>query len=140
MTEDTALSAAKLQPRIGLAGAGMQMKQLAQGGGFAIDETTGNELIAALEGVLESLNARWTALQRFRDAPALSGTATGQWVSSHMVATAADQDGLLTQLEQARTEFPAYIEAIQQAKRNYQSREEGTQAELAAIHLPAEKS
>ena len=133
MTEDaTAETATRLvQARVGLAGA--QMKRLATTGGFAIDETTGNELIAALEGVLQTLEARWATLQRFRDSPALSDTATGQWVSAHMVATAADASGLLTQLEQARAEFPGYIEAIRQAKRNYQSREEETRAQLTAI-------
>jgi len=139
MTEDVAAATASrlMQTRVGLAAG--QMKRLATSGGFAVDETTGNELIAALEGVLQTLEARWATLQRFRDHPALSDTATGQWVSAHMVATAADEKGLLTQLEQARAEFPGYIEAIQQAKRNYQSRDEETQAQLAAIP-PVERS
>lgn len=133
MTEDVPAETASrlVQARVGLAGA--QMKRLATTGGFAIDESTGNELIAALEGVLQTLEARWATLQRFRDNPALSDTATGQWVSAHMVATAADEQGLLTQLEQARAEFPSYIEAIRQAKRNYQSREEETRVQLTAI-------
>jgi hypothetical protein len=74
MTEETAATAQALQAvmqmeaattpeaktmatvRVGLAGA--QLKRLAQSGGFAIDDTTGNQLIKALEGVLESLEAR----------------------------------------------------------------------------------
>lgn len=123
--------------RVGLAGA--QLKRLAQSGGFAIDDTTGNQLIKALEGVLESLEARWATLQRLHDAPAMSRTATGQWVSAHMVSTAADEHGLLTQLQAARQEFPTYIEAIKLAKKNYQSREENTRATLAAIP-PADHS
>jgi hypothetical protein len=123
--------------RVGLAGA--QLKRLAQSGGFAIDDTTGNQLIKALEGVLESLEARWATLQRLHEAPAMSRTATGQWVSAHMVSTAADEHGLLTQLQAARQEFPTYIEAIKLAKKNYQSREEDTRATLAAIP-PADHS
>ena len=155
MTEETAATAQALQAamqmqaastpeaktmaavRVGLAGA--QLKRLAQSGGFAIDDTTGNQLIKALEGVLESLEARWATLQRLHDAPAMSRTATGQWVSVHMVSTAADEHGLLTQLQAARQEFPTYIEAIKLAKKNYQSREENTRATLAAIP-PADHS
>lgn len=139
MTEDaTAQTATRMvQARVGLAGA--QMKRLATTGGFAVDETTGNELIAALEGVLQTLEARWATLQRFRDNPALSATATGQWVSAHMVSTAADDKGLLTQLEQARAEFPSYIEAIRQAKRNYQAREDESRDQLTAIR-PVERN
>ncbi|MEU5266662.1 hypothetical protein [Amycolatopsis sp. NPDC021455] len=155
MTEETAATAQALQAamqmqaastpeaktmaavRVGLAGA--QLKRLAQSGGFAIDDTTGNQLIEALEGVLESLEARWATLQRLHDAPAMSRTATGQWVSAHMVSTAADEHGLVTQLQAARQEFPTYIEAIKLAKKNYQSREENTRATLAAIP-PADHS
>lgn len=117
--------------RIGLAGA--QLKRLAESGSFAVDDTTGNQLIQALEGVLESLEARWATLQRLHDAPAMGRTATGQWVSAHMVSTAADDQGLLTQLQAARQEFPTYIEAIKLGKQNYKSREEDTRATLAAI-------
>ncbi|WP_206789844.1 hypothetical protein [Amycolatopsis sp. MtRt-6] len=117
--------------RVGLAGA--QLKRLAQTGGFAVDDTTGNQLIEALEGVLESLEARWATLQRLHDAPAMSRTATGQWVSAHMVSTAADDAGLLTQLQAARQEFPTYIEAIKLAKQNYKSREEETRKTLTSL-------
>ena len=123
--------------RVGLAGA--QLKRLAQSGGFAVDDTTGNQLIAALEGVIESLEARWSALQRLSDKPAMSRTATGQWVATHMVNTAADDHGLLTQLQAARAEFPTYVEAIKLAKKNYKTREEETRAHLAAIP-PADRS
>ncbi|MDQ7807041.1 hypothetical protein Q5425_25150 [Amycolatopsis sp. A133] len=149
MTDDAAVAAEALQAasqaqtatepaqkalaavRVGLAGA--QLKRLAQSGGFAVDDTTGNQLIEALEGVLESLEARWATLQRLHDAPAMSRTATGQWVSAHMVSTAADDQGLLTQLQAARQEFPTYIEAIKLAKKNYKSREEDTRATLTSL-------
>lgn len=129
--------AAVTMARVGLAGA--QMKRLATSGGFAVDDTTGNQLIEALEGVLESLEARWAALQRLHETPAMSRTPTGQWVAGHMVSTAADEHGLLTQLQAARQEFPTYVEAIRLAKQNYKTREEGTRATLAAIP-PAEQS
>jgi hypothetical protein len=116
---------------VGLAGA--RLKQLAKSGGFAIDDTTGNQLIEALEGVLESLEQRWANLQRLHDAPAMSRTATGQWVSAHMVSTAADEHGLVTQLQAARQEFPTYIEAIRLAKKNYKSREETTRTTLTSL-------
>ncbi|HEY3471045.1 MAG TPA: hypothetical protein VGL47_38315 [Amycolatopsis sp.] len=134
MTDDAAATPALqavTMARVGLAGA--QMKRLAQSGGFAVDDTTGNQLIEALEGVLESLEARWAALQRLHDAPAMSRTATGQWVSAHMQNTAGDEHGLLTQLQAARQEFPTYIEAIKLAKQNYKTREETTRATLTSL-------
>lgn len=83
--------------------------------------------------MLESLEARWSALQRLHDKPALSRTAVGLWVSGHMVNTAADDHGLVTQLQAARQEFPTYIEAIKLAKQNYKTREEETRATLVAL-------
>jgi hypothetical protein len=64
----------------------------------------------------------------------MSSTATGQWVAQHMSATANDAQGLLTQLQAARDEFPTYIEAIKLAKKNYADRESGTKSTLT--HLP----
>ncbi len=123
--------------RTGLAG--NQLKQLAESGGFAVDDTTGNRLIEALEGVLETLESRWATLQRLHDAPAMSQTPTGQWVSAQMVSTAADEHGLLTQLQAARQEFPAYVDAIVLAKQNYRSQEENTRATFESIP-PADQS
>jgi hypothetical protein len=63
----------------------------------------------------------------------MSRTATGQWVSAHMVSTAADEHGLVTQLQAARQEFPTYIEAIKVAKQNYRSQDEETRVILESI-------
>ena len=60
-------------------------------------------------------------------------TATGQWVSAHMVSTAGDEQGLLTQLQAARQEFPTYVEAIKLAKKNYKTREETTRETLNSL-------
>ncbi|MEC3980719.1 hypothetical protein [Amycolatopsis sp. H20-H5] len=126
MSEDPvpATPAEPLQPRIGLSGA--QLRVMAKQGGFAVDEATGNQMITSLEGVIDTLTARWTALQKLGQSPLMSATATAQWVSGHMLNTANDDRGLLTQLQQARDEFPAYVEAIKLAKENYRNREQGT--------------
>lgn len=108
--------------RVGLAGA--QLKEMAKQGGFAVDDTTGNEMIRSLQGVIDSLEERWNALVKLQQAPPMSATATARWVSGHMVGTATDEKGLLTQLQAARAEFPAYVEAIELAKRNYRERDE----------------
>ncbi|MFD8497585.1 hypothetical protein [Amycolatopsis sp. NPDC059657] len=103
---------------------GVQLRKMAVSGSFAVDENTGNRMIEALEGVIETLTTRWAAIQRLQDSPRLSTTATAQWVSSRMVGTAVDERGLLTQLQHAKAEFPAYVEAIRIAKRNYKQREQ----------------
>ncbi|SDX55945.1 hypothetical protein SAMN05421504_103103 [Amycolatopsis xylanica] len=105
---------------------GVRLRKMAASGSFAVDENTGNRMIEALEGVIDTLTARWAAIQRLQDTPRLSTTATAQWVSSHMVGTAVDERGLLTQLQHAKAEFPAYVEAIRIAKRNYKQREQET--------------
>lgn len=125
-------AAAVAAARIGLAGA--QLKQLAQQGGFAVDDTTGNEMIRSLQGVIDSLEERWSALVKLQQSPPMSATATARWVSGHMVGTAADEQGLLTQLQAARAEFPAYVEAIELAKRNYQEREEESRQTFTRIN------
>lgn len=117
--------------RVGLAGA--QLKEMAKQGGFAVDDTTGNEMIRSLQGVIDSLEERWNALVKLQQAPPMSATATARWVSGHMVGTATDEKGLLTQLQAARAEFPAYVEAIELAKRNYRERDEESQQTLKRI-------
>lgn len=116
---------------------GTELRTLASHAGFAVDETTGDRLIAALQGVLDSLEARWSALQQFQQRPPMSTTATAQWVARHMVNTATDEQGLLTQLQQARDEFPAYIDAIKQAKANYREQDHTTQARLSSFDAGA---
>lgn len=116
---------------------GAQLRTLAANGGFAVDETTGNQMIEALESVLDTLNARWPALQRLAEPPPMSSTATARWVAEHMLRTGTDERGLLTQLRHAREEFPAYIEAIRLAKQNYRSRDEETRHALARFRAEA---
>jgi hypothetical protein len=121
--------------RVHSALSGAQLKALAVSGGFAVDETTGDRMIQALEGIIDTLTSRWSALQQFAQPPQLSTTATAQWVAGHMVNTATDGRGLLTQLQQARDELPTYIEAIKLAKQNYRSRDEETSTRLARFNV-----
>jgi translation initiation factor 2B subunit (eIF-2B alpha/beta/delta family) len=123
--------AAPLMPRIALSGA--QLRTMAQSRGFAIDDTTGDRMIQSLEAVIDTLDKRWQTLVKLQQAPPMSTTATARWVSDHMKNTATDVQGLLTQLQQARTEFPTYIEAIKLAKRNYQAQEAESQDTFTKI-------
>lgn len=116
---------------------GTELKRLASGGGFAVDETTGNKMIEALQGIVDSLEARWSALEQFRQSPRMGTGATARWVSDLMVRTATDERGLLTQLQAARNELPTYIDAIKLAKANYRSREESTGSTLSTYHVQA---
>lgn len=116
---------------------GVELKTLASKGGFAVDETTGDRMIQALQGVLDSLEARWASLQQFQQRPQVSTTATAQWVAGHMVNTATDEQGLLTQLQQARSEFPNYIDAITLAKANYRDQDQTTQNKLSSFDVGA---
>jgi hypothetical protein len=147
MGDEMQPAAATLQPRIGLAGvqaaqpqvmatpmlSGRQLKTMALQGGFAIDDATGDQMIQALEGIIDSLTSRWHALEKLQDTPPLSSTATAQWVSGHMVNTATDAQGLLTQLQQAKNEFPTYVEAIKLAKRNYQDQDESVRVTMTKV-------
>jgi hypothetical protein len=122
---------ARLMPRVVLSGA--RLKSMAQSGGFAVDDATGDRMIQSLEAVIDTLDQRWQALVKLQQAPPMSTTAAARWVSDHMMNTATDAQGLLTQLQQARTEFPTYIEAIKLAKRNYQTREAESQDTFTKI-------
>lgn len=114
---------------------GVELKQLATTGGFAVDENTGDKMIQALQGIVDSLEARWSALQQFQESPKMSTTATAQWVSGLMVRTATDERGLLTQLQQAKAELPTYIEAIKLAKSNYQTQDGDSGTALKRLHV-----
>jgi hypothetical protein len=131
MTDDTAVPA-EATPRQMLSG--VALRTMAEQGTFAVDDTTGNRMIQSLEGVIDSLTARWASLAKVGQAPPMSTTATAQWVSGHMLNTANDENGLLTQLKQARDEFPTYIEAIKMAKQNYRDTESTSEQKLKSIH------
>ncbi|WP_409464221.1 hypothetical protein [Amycolatopsis sp. GA6-003] len=115
-----------------------QLKTLAERGSFAVDDSTGDKMIAALEGVVDALQARWNALEKVGVAPAMSKSPAGQFVSRHMAETARDAKGLLTQLQAARDEFPTYVEAIKLAKKNYKEREHSSAETFERIHRTAE--
>jgi hypothetical protein len=124
-----------LAPRIGLSG--VQLKTMARQGGFAVDDATGDRMIKSLEGVIDSLTARWRELEKLQASPPMSSTATARWVSTHMQQTANDERGLLTQLQQARDEFPTYIEAINLAKKNYREQDESVSASMSPFKRQA---
>jgi hypothetical protein len=112
---------------------GMQLKELAVSGGFAIDDSTGNRMIEALESAIEALESRWSELMKLQENPLMSDTPAARFVARHMVDTASDADGLLTQLQAARAEFPTYVEAIELAKRTYRDREADAGQEFSGI-------
>jgi hypothetical protein len=127
-----AANTAIAEARVGLSG--VRLKEMAVSGSFAVDDSTGNRMIQSLEGVIDSLTARWATLAKVGQTPPMSTTSTAQWVSGHMVNTATDDRGLLTQLQQARDEFPTYIEAIKLAKQNYRETEDTSEQRLRTIH------
>ncbi|HEV7975974.1 hypothetical protein [Amycolatopsis sp.] len=110
---------------------GVALKRMAVQGGFAVDDATGDRMIQSLEGVIDSLAARWRELEKLQESPPMSSTATARWVSTHMQQTANDERGLLTQLQQARDEFPTYVEAINLAKKNYLEQDEKVRASMS---------
>ena len=112
---------------------GTQLKAMATTGGFAVDDSTGNRMIHALEAALETLETRWADLEKLQQHPPMSESPAARWVAKHMVDTASDADGLLTQLRTARREIPLYVEAIQLAKRAYRETETGVRTQLRGI-------
>jgi len=124
---------APTQPHMMARLSGTQLKAMATSGGFSVDDSTGNRMIHALEAALETLETRWADLEKLQHDPPLSESPAARWVSRHMVDTAADADGLLTQLRTARREIPAYIEAIQLAKRTYRDTDTGVRGQLRGI-------
>lgn len=120
-------------PRLMARLSGTQLKAMATTGGFAVDDSTGNRMIHALEAALETLETRWADLEKLQQHPPLSESPAARWVSRHMVDTAADADGLLTQLRTARREIPLYVEAIQLAKRAFRETETGVGTRMHAV-------
>ncbi|NKQ51277.1 hypothetical protein HFP15_00085 [Amycolatopsis sp. K13G38] len=116
---------------------GVELRKLASGGGFAVDENTGDRMIQALQGIIDSLETRWSALEQFRKSPMMGTSPSARWVSDLMVRTADDDRGLLTQLQAARDELPTYIDAIKQAKANYRRQDENTGSTLSTYDTQA---
>lgn len=127
------VAAQPAEPRMMARLSGTQLKAMATSGGFTVDDTTGNRMIHALEAALETLETRWADLEKLQHDPPLSESPAARWVSKHMVDTASDADGLLTQLRTARREIPVYVEAIQLAKRTYREAETGVGRRLHQV-------
>jgi hypothetical protein len=103
-------------------------------GGFAVGPQAGAQLVAALDAVAATLDAeagRWAVLG---GPPRLGATPAGRFVAAQMAETATDDRGLLTRLEQARTAFPQYVEAIETAAKNYAGREAATRDTIGRLH------
>ncbi len=116
-----------------------QLKTLAERGSFAVDDSTGDKMIAALQGVLDALEAHVHLIEKIAGVPAMSKSPAGMFVSKHMAETARDQQGLVTQLQAAHREFPTYVEAIKLAKKNYKEREHSSREAFERIHRTAEE-
>ncbi|MGW7537349.1 hypothetical protein [Amycolatopsis sp. NPDC054798] len=116
-----------------------QLKTLAERGSFAVDDNTGDKMIAALQGVLDSMEAHVRLMEKIAEVPAMSKSPAGVFVSKHMAETARDQQGLVTQLQAAHKEFPTYVEAIKLAKKNYKEREHSSRETFERIHRTAEE-
>ncbi|MFD2469415.1 hypothetical protein [Amycolatopsis silviterrae] len=143
MTDEApmAMEAARMAPtaKVGFSLPARQLKTLAERGSFAVDDSTGDKMITALEGVVDALQARWNALEKVGEFPAMSKSPAGMFVGQQMARTARDQQGLLTQLQAARDEFPTYVEAIKLAKKNYKEREDSSKQTFDRIHRTAEE-
>ncbi|MGB3442658.1 MAG: hypothetical protein WBA97_28275 [Actinophytocola sp.] len=126
-------SAVPAEPHMVARLSGTQLKAMATSGGFSVDDTTGNRMIHALEAALETLETRWADLEKLQHDPPMSESPAARWVGRHMVDTASDAEGLLTQLRTARREIPVYVAAIQLAKRTYRETETGVRGRLHGI-------
>ncbi|OLT38735.1 hypothetical protein BJF85_08640 [Saccharomonospora sp. CUA-673] len=113
---------------------GRELKDLAESGQFSVDDSTGERMIQAFEDIVDALEERWSTIEKLARSPELSSTQTAQWVARHTVNTASDEQGLLTQLRQARAELPQYIEAIREAKRRYTDTDASTKSTLSDFH------
>jgi hypothetical protein len=106
-------------------------------GGFAVDGQAGARLAEAVHAVAAALEreaGRWAVIG---GEPPLGATPAGRFVAARMAATATDDRGLLTQLGQARTEFPRYVEAIESAAANYREREHTTHDTIGRLEPEA---
>ncbi|EHK88320.1 hypothetical protein ACWGRK_18555 [Saccharomonospora azurea] len=112
---------------------GLELKRMATGQGFSVDDTTGERMIRALQDMVDLLEERWSTLEKLATNPPLSVSATAQWTAQRTVATASDEYGLLTQLRAARDELPQYIEAIRAAKRGYSETEAAHQKSIEGL-------
>lgn len=124
---------APVEPGLEMSRSAARLGTMALSGGFTVEEDTGNRMIHALQATLDSLESRWAELAKLQQSPPLSESPTARWAARHMVDTAADADGLLTQLIAARREIPHYVEAIRLAKRSYQEQDETSGREFRKV-------
>lgn len=118
--------------------ASRQLKEMAVSGGFVVEPDAGDSMIRALEAAIDSLESRWAELRKLQENPPMSDSPTARWVADHMVRTAADEDGLLTQLQATREAFPAYVEAINLAKSTYREVDQNARQRLVGIENEGE--
>jgi hypothetical protein len=97
-----------------------QFAQSAASGGFTVNETGGQALIAAIDKLLDWIDGSGAHLYTLRQNPKLGGSSGGQTVSPFAQKVATDHQGFLTVLQQLQESLTTAKQAIKTAMKNYQ--------------------
>ncbi|TDQ05442.1 hypothetical protein [Labedaea rhizosphaerae] len=97
-----------------------QFAQSAASGGFTVNETGGQALIAAIDKLLDWIDGSGTDLVYLAQSPKLGGSHGGKAISPFAQKVATDQQGFLTVLQQLQESLTTAKQGIKTAMKNYQ--------------------
>ena len=97
-----------------------QFAQSAASGGFTVNETGGQALIAAIDKLLDWINGSALDMQMISQQPALGGSSGGKTVAPFAQKVASDHQGFTTVLGQLRESLSTAKQGIKTAMANYQ--------------------
>lgn len=106
---------------------------MASGGGFEVNETGGEALLAAIRTMREWVNNQQGELQFLAQQMPLGGTNAAKVIAPYVQQVAVDGQGFLTQLAQFNESLTKAEEGINRAMANYRATEQANRAALGSI-------
>jgi hypothetical protein len=116
----------------GAIGAGMAtLKQAAVGKSFAVNETGGQALLAAIRNMKDWADSKRADLQYLAQEPELGVSHGAQTMRQFVPQVASDNQGFITMLVEFRKSLDDAELGIEQAMRNYQEMDQGNMQRYA---------
>ncbi|WP_424188924.1 hypothetical protein ACOBQX_11425 [Actinokineospora sp. G85] len=97
-----------------------QFAGAAAAGQFAVNETGGQALIAAIDQLLDWLDMNQFTLRNLEQEPPLGSSNAAQVMKPYMASVATDHEGFLTQLRALGESLKQARQGIETAMRNYE--------------------
>ncbi|MCT2585924.1 hypothetical protein [Actinophytocola gossypii] len=108
-----------------IVGSAKSFANLASTGGFAVNETGGQALLAAIREMRDWIDAQGYGLNMLAQQPPLGSSHGAETMKPYVADVASDKQGFITMLQEFRTSLDDAERGIQAAMASYQETDTG---------------